>query len=175
MKSLVRPRLWAPLLTPSSARFSFAKSNRLLIFLLSLVFLPAADAQFSGPKITKIEIRHRGPVTVSDDLIRANIRVKVGDPYQIPAVDEDVRNLYATGFFYNIQVAREESADGFTLAYVLQEKPRLTELKFRGNKKFSDAKLRKKLSTKINEPLDERKLFTDTQEIQQMYQKAGYP
>jgi len=66
-------------------------------------------------------------------------------------------------------------ASGFTLVYVLQEKPRLMELKFRGNKKFSDSKLRKKLSTKINEPLDERKLFTDTQDIQQMYQKAGYP
>src|SRR5215510_12086704 len=130
MKSLLRPResLW-PILS-----------------LLGFVFLLLpAYGQFSGPKITKIEIRHRGPVTVSDDLIRANIRVKVGDPYLVAAVDDDVRNLYATGFFYNIQVAREEGPSGFTLVYVLQEKPRLTELKFQGNKKFSDSKLRKKL------------------------------
>jgi outer membrane protein insertion porin family len=154
----------------------FPASHALRILIFSIVFLAsAAYAQFSGPKVAKIEIRHRGPVTVSDDLIRANIRVKVGDPYLVPAVDDDVRNLYATGFFYNIQVAREEGTNGFTLAYVLQEKPRLTELKFRGNKKFSESKLRKKLATKINEPLDERKLFTDTQTIQEMYQKAGYP
>jgi outer membrane protein insertion porin family len=169
MKSLVRPRKCPRLVLRAPAVFLF------LLFLAFFCLLPAAHAQFSGPKINKIEIRHRGPVTVSDDLIRANIRVKVGDPYLVAAVDDDVRNLYATGFFYNIQIAREENPNGFTLVYVLQEKPRLTELKFRGNKKFSDSKLRKKLSTKINEPLDERKLFTDTQTIQEMYQKAGYP
>jgi outer membrane protein insertion porin family len=169
MKSSVRPR--------KRSRLAFRAPAAVLFALLLAIFclLPAARAQFAGPKINKIEIRHRGPVTVSDDLIRANIRVKVGDPYLVAAVDDDVRNLYATGFFYNIQIAREEGANGFTLVYVLQEKPRLTELKFQGNKKFSDSKLRKKLSTKINEPLDERKLFTDKQEIEQMYQKAGYP
>lgn len=169
MKSSVRPRQCPRLAVHAAAAF------QLVLLLAFLCLPPAAHAQFSGPKITKIEIRHRGPVTVSDDLIRANIRVKVGDPYLVAAVDDDVRNLYGTGFFYNIQIAREEGASGFTLVYVLQEKPRLMELKFRGNKKFSDSKLRKKLSTKINEPLDERKLFTDTQDIQQMYQKAGYP
>jgi len=168
MKSLVRPRKRSRLALRAPAAFPF-------VLLLAIFCLSAAYSQFAGPKITKIEIRHRGPVTVSDDLIRANIRVKVGDPYLVAAVDDDVRNLYATGFFYNIQIAREEGTGGFTLVYVLQEKPRLTELKFQGNKKFSESKLRKKLSTKINDPLDERKLFTDKQEIEQMYQKAGYP
>jgi outer membrane protein insertion porin family len=169
MKSLVRPRKRSRPSLRARAAFPF-------VLLLAIFYLlPATYAQFAGPKINKIEIRHRGPVTVSDDLIRANIRVKVGDPYLVAAVDDDVRNLYATGFFYNIQIAREEGANGFTLVYVLQEKPRLTELKFQGNKKFSESKLRKKLSTKINEPLDERKLFTDKQTIEQMYQKAGYP
>src|SRR5437660_215164 len=116
MKSLVRPRKWRHPLRPCLAFFSIIPFSLLLPVLLVLIFLStAAQAQFSGPKITKIEIRHRGPVSVSDDLIRANIRVKVGDPYLVPAVDDDVRNLYATGFFYNIQVAREESAQGFTL------------------------------------------------------------
>src|SRR5438477_524892 len=122
MKALVRlrRRFRLPLRAPAALAIS--------LLLALLCFLPVAEAQFSGPKITKIEIRHRGPVSVSHDLIRANIRVKVGDPYLVAAVDDDVRNLYATGFFYNIQIAREEGAGGFTLVYVLQEKPRLTEL-----------------------------------------------
>ena len=62
--------------------------------------------QFAGPKVARIEIKHIGPPAVSDELIRANIRVKAGDPYLRAAVDDDVRNLYATGFFYNIQVGR---------------------------------------------------------------------
>ena len=112
---------------------------------------------------------------MSDELIRANIRVKAGDPYRVAAVDDDVRSLYATGLFYNIRVTDEIIAEGVVVTYIVQGKPRLTDIKFSGNTKYKDAKLRKKLTSKVGEPLDEQKLFTDTQEILKMYQKAGYP
>ena len=86
-----------------------------------------------------------------------------------------MRNLYATGFFYNIQVAADNTPDGVVLTYMVQGKPRLTDIKFEGNTKFKASKLLKKISSKVGEPLDERKLFTDTQDIQKMYQKSGYP
>jgi outer membrane protein insertion porin family len=144
---------------------------------LLTALLPSAYAQAppSSRKVVAIEIRHVGPVKVSDGLIRAQIRVKPGDDYLVPAFDDDVHNLYKTGFFYNIQVSVREEAAGVVLIYVVQEKPRLTDIKFRGNVKYSEGKLRKKLTSKTTEPLDERKLFTDAQEILKMYQKAGYP
>ena len=83
-------------------------------------------------------------------------------------------SLYATGFFYNIQVVADNTPDGVVLTYKVQGKPRLTEIKFQGNTKFKSAKLLKKISSKVDEPLDERKLFTDTQDIQKLYQKKGY-
>ena len=73
-----------------------------------------------------------------------------------------MRNLYATGSFYNIQVTEDSTPEGIVLTYMVQGKPRLTDIKFQGNKKFSNAKLLKKISSKVGEPLDERKLFTDT-------------
>jgi len=140
---------------------------------LALAGLPLA-AQPAPPKVARIEIKFVGPQSVSEELIRSNIRVKPGDPFLRTAVDDDVRNLYSTGLFYNIQVAESSSPDGITLTYIVQGKPRLVEIKFEGNKKYRDAKLLKKISSKVEEPLDERKLFTDTQEIQKLYQKAGY-
>src|SRR6266850_557957 len=148
---------------------------RLCGLCLFFALLFGTEAQTSPPKVSKIEIKHVGPASVSDELIRANIRVKVGDTYQRAATDDDVRNLYSTGQFYNIRVVPDITPNGVVLTYVLQGKPRLTEIHFHGNKRFSDSKLRKKLSSKTGEPLDERKLFTDSQEIQKMYQKAGYP
>jgi outer membrane protein insertion porin family len=147
---------------------------RLCGLLLVLACLPVT-AQISSLKISKIVIKHIGPQSVSDDLIRANIRVKPGDPYLRAAIDEDVRTLYATGQFYDIRVTDDVAADGVTLTYVLQGNPRLVAIKFQGNKKYRDAKLLKKMTSKVNEPLNERKLFTDSQEIEKMYQKAGYP
>ncbi len=141
--------------------------------LLMMAGLPMG-AQPAPPKVAGIEIKFVGPQSVSEELIRSNIRVKPGDPYLRTAVDDDVRNLYSTGLFYNIQVSETTSTNGVTLTYIVQGKPRLVEIKFQGNKKYRDAKLLKKISSKVEEPLDERKLFTDTQEIQTLYQKAGY-
>lgn len=128
----------------------------------------------SASPVQKIEIRHVGPPSASDDLIKANIRVKVGDTYTRTGVDDDVRTLYSTGLFQNIRVAEERAATGVTLIYFIQGKATLTDVRFEGNKKYSTSKLQKKLTSKVGEPLDERKLFTDSLEIQKMYQKAGY-
>ena len=149
---------------------------RLCGLLLLLVWLPAGWTQSAPPKISRINIKHIGPPAASDELIRSNLRVKAGDVYLRTAVDDDVRNLYATGFLYNIQVDAEETTPGeVVLTYKVQGKPRLTGITFQGNTKFKDAKLLKKLTSKVGEPLDERKLFTDAQEIEKLYQKSGYP
>jgi outer membrane protein insertion porin family len=140
---------------------------------LCLCFCCAWDLQ-AQEKVSKIEIRHVGPPAASDELIRANIRVKVGDMYTRTGVDDDVRTLYSTGLFFNIRVGEERGPEGVTLIYVVQGKPVLTDIRFEGNKKYNNKKLLKKVSSKIGEPLDERKLFADSQEIQKMYQKSGY-
>jgi outer membrane protein insertion porin family len=129
----------------------------------------------TAPKVRKIEIRHVGPPAASDDLIKANIRVKVGDTYIRTGADDDVRVLYSTGLFYNIAVTEERvTAAEVDLIYVVQGKPTLTDIRFEGNKKYSAKKLLKKITSKTGEPLDERKIFADSQEIQKIYQKAGY-
>ncbi|MHC1767605.1 MAG: outer membrane protein assembly factor BamA [Verrucomicrobiia bacterium] len=147
----------------------FARS--LPVWLLILLFTPALFAQ---QRVESIEIRHVGPAAASDELIRANIRVKVGDTYIRTGVDDDVRTLYATGLFRNIRVLEERTADGIKLVYEVQGKPVLTDISFEGNKKYKNKKLLKKVTSKIGEPLDDRKLFTDSQEIQKMYEKAGH-
>jgi outer membrane protein insertion porin family len=146
------------------------------LFLASLLAAPAQTA----PKVAKVEVKFVGPANVGEELIRANIRLKLGETYaSVPALqaamDDDVKSLYGTGFFYNIQVSQATSPDGLVLTYIVQGKPKLTEIKIQGNKKYSEAKIQKKLTSKVGEPLDERKLFTDCQEIQKLYQKAGYP
>ena len=137
--------------------------------------LPVAWGQATGPKINRVEIQHVGPANVSDALVRANIHIRPGDTYLPATVDDDVRNLYATGLFYNIRVTADHSDDGLVLTYVVQAMPRLTDIKFTGNKKFNNDKLKKKLTSKVGEPLNEQKLFSDSRAIQEMYQKAGYP
>lgn len=139
------------------------------------LFIPGDDLSAQTRRtVQAIQIRHVGPPAVSDELANANIRVKVGEAYEKANVDDDVRNLYGTGYFYNIQVSEEETKDnGVVLTYVLQGKPLLTDIRFEGNKKYSVAKIKKKITSRVGEPLNETKLFSDVQEIKKMYQKAG--
>src|SRR5690242_4246947 len=124
--------------------------------LLLLLTAPLLSAQ-TATKISKIEVKHVGPPATSDALIRANIRVKEGDTYQRGRIDDDVRNLYGTGYFYNIRVVEGRNADGIELVYVVQGNPTLTDIKFSGNKKFSNTKLSKKVTSKVGNPLEEKK------------------
>ncbi len=148
--------------------------SRIAAGLLALaVAVPCGFGQ-DAPKIKSIAIVHVGPPAVADELIRANIRVKVGDTLSQTAVDDDIRNLYGTGYFHNILTETSISADGVALKYKVQGKPLLTDIHFEGNEKYKDSKLRKKISSKVGEHYDEQKLFTDSRTILEMYQKAGY-
>ena len=172
------PSLAAWKLTPDGFSFGAAWGLGVRvsgIMLLLLFCWPKAAYAQAIMKVARIEIKHVGPVSVSDALIRANIRTKPGDAYLPLAIDEDVRNLYATGMFFNVQVTAETTPEGLVLTYHVQGNPRLAEIRFQGNKRFAATKLQKTITSKVGESFSERKLFTDTQEIQKLYQKKGYP
>ncbi len=136
----------------------------------------AAWSQTTGPKIDRLDVKFVGPASVSEPFIRANIRLKAGDIYRPNNTEDDVHSLYATGQFYNIRVTVDPAEDGgVILTYIVQVRPRITEIKLEGNKKLRDSKLRKKITVKVGDPLDEQKLFTDAQEMQKLYEKYGRP
>jgi len=70
-----------------------------LWLLLLSCWLPSASAQLSGGRVSAVVITNIGPAAASEDLIRANIHIKVGDVFVVASIDDDVKNLYGTGFF----------------------------------------------------------------------------
>ena len=148
---------------------------RLLVALLLLGSTLAGQAQTTGTKVERVDIKFVGPATVSDQFIRVNIRVKAGDVYRPSATQDDVRALYSTGQFYNIRVTTEPTNSNLALTYIVQARPRVTEVKIDGNKKVSDRKIKKKITIKVGDPLDEQKAFSNVQDIKKLYEKYGYP
>src|SRR5580658_3818642 len=146
----------------------------LLVWVWLAACLRPALAQLGPPTIRKIIVRFVGPPPVSEEFIRSNIRVKVGDPFTAGSADEDVKNLYGTGYFYKINVLADPDASGVDVTYSVQGKPILTDIRIVGNVKMSLKKIKKKVTSKLNQPLDERLLFDDALAIKEMYEKAGY-
>ena len=127
--------------------------------------------------VSRVDIKFSGPASVSEAFIRDNLKLKAGANYFPGGTQDDVHSLYATGQFYNIRVAVDEAKDGngVVVTYIVQVRPRITDIKLEGNKELSDSKLKKKISVKTGDALDEQKLFTDVQEMKKVYEKAGYP
>lgn len=145
--------------------------QKLLIFLIQLLLLGwIAWSQ----EIKEIEFRHIGSPSVSDSFVKSYVHAKVGDVYNPNLVDQDVRDLYNTGRFRNVQVVVEQVENGVKLIYLLEGKPTVTRIEFQGNTKFSEKRLLKTISSKVGEPLDERKLFDDARAIERLYQQKGY-
>ena len=139
-------------------------------------WLPQVSGQtvLSNKNIEAIKVTHVGPASVSDQMVLVNIQTRSGDDFSAARINQDVKNLLGTGYFYNVDVSWEVKDSGIDLVYSVQGKPRLTEIRFEGNERLSDRRLKKKVSSKVGEPIDEKKLFTDAREIETFYQKKGY-
>jgi len=141
------------------------------MWLLTLAPLGAQEQTFL---VKEVEIRHVGPVPISDSVILANVQTKAGQSVTRTALGQDVRNLYATGYFTNVHVAQEDVEGGIKVVFTVQGKAKIKEIILQGNKKVKASKLRKEMDIKVGEPLDERKVVLGQKKMEEYYEKAGY-
>src|SRR5215831_14373108 len=113
-----------------------------------------AMAQVVGDKVERVDVKFIGPASVSEALIRDNIKLKAGSMYVPGATMDDVHSLYATGQFYNVHVTKEMADDGgVILVYSVQVRPRVTSIKIEGNVQMKTSKIQKKVTIKEGDAL----------------------
>lgn len=134
-----------------------------------------ARAQVEGPIVREIEVRFVGPQTVNRSVVNANIQTAVGKPRSRELIEQDVRNLIETGYFFDVRVLEEPVADGVKIIFEMQGKASIKEIVIEGFKKFKEERLRKELDYKVGDILDERKVHLSDIKIAEIYQKNGYP
>jgi outer membrane protein insertion porin family len=128
----------------------------------------------SGPIVREIDIEYIGPKTVAVSVIKSNMRTTVGDVYSAASVEEDVRNLYATGFFTNLAIKDEPLADGVKVNVVVQPKPLVKEVVINGAHKIKTSRVKKEIKSKVGEPLSEQQISSDADKIKDLYLGKGF-
>ena len=69
----------------------------------------SGDNQKSEIRILEIEYSsRRSDIAINEDKIRSNIKSKKGEVFSINIVDEDIKHLYQTGDFQNVQIHASE-------------------------------------------------------------------
>jgi outer membrane protein insertion porin family len=144
--------------------------------LVALVFgvlsVCAVAAEQAGVKVTAIDIR--GNKRIELPAIIGRLTLKPGDPYTPENVRGQIKILYETGFFEEVQVETESGTSGMALAFLVREKPFITEIVFDGNKALSDDKLKEKITIKSQAFLDQPQAKESAEKIRLAYQGDGY-
>lgn len=138
----------------------------------SLLPIWAIAAEQAGVKVTAIEIR--GNKRIMLPAISGRLTLKPGDPYTPENVRGQIKILYETGFFEEVQVETESGAGGMALIILVREKPFITEIVFDGNKALSDDKLKEKITIKSQAFLDQLQAKESAEKIRLAYQGDGY-
>jgi outer membrane protein insertion porin family len=149
----------------------------LLLVMLVLVLFVAGPvrevtAQTSAVKVASIDIR--GNKKIELPAIEGRLTLKPGDPYTPENVRGQIRILYETGYFEDVQVETESTPEGIALIFIVQEKPFITEIVFDGNEELSDDKLKEKITIKSQAFLDQQQAKESAEKIRLAYQEDGY-
>ena len=144
----------------------------LLTLTCGLLPMFAGAAEQAGVTVTAIEIR--GNKRIELPAIAGRLTLKPGDPYTPENVRGQIKILYETGFFEDVQVETELGAGRVALAFLVREKPFITEIVFDGNRELSDDKLKEKITIKSQAFLDQPQAKESAEKIRLAYQGDGY-
>lgn len=144
----------------------------MVMLLLSGFFASLLKAEETTESVASVDIR--GNKRIEDQAIRGRLTLKVGDLYTLDAIRAQIRVIYEMGFFEDVQIETDRVPTGVAVAFIVKEKPFITEVVFDGNENFSDDKLKEKVTIRSQSFLDQQQVKESAEKIRLMYQEDGY-
>ena len=146
------------------------KYKRLVTVLAMLI---AASA--FGQSIDRVVFQQQGAYPFSEDIFEMNTQTKAGMPYSERMINEDVRRLFALGMFADVVSEVKDLSNGNKeVIFKISAKKNVSEISFKGNRKFSDAELMKLVKLRTDMPLNDALLVESARELRKFYEEKGY-
>lgn len=149
---------------------------------LAFACVPAVLAQLGRapesaepPTIRKLIVNFTGLSNVNEEVARANMSLREGEPYDAIAIDRDIRTLYRTQLFEHIEVRLQPvGSDEVDLFFDIRPKFRIASISFDGNERIRDRRLENEVTILPNQILNERRVKEAGQAIEEFYLKRGF-
>ncbi len=134
----------------------------------------APQAAPPRPIIRAIDVEYTGPPTLSKERILAQMRTKVGQPFNDAILEQDVETLYKSGGVQNVRIFGEPQADGVKVIVQVQTRLLAREIVIEGAERIGAKHLRKEIKLKLNQPIKEEDLEEAREKIIEVYQSHGF-
>lgn len=113
-----------------------------------------------------------GLQNVKQKNVISSVALKKGKNYSPEAAREDIRAILELGYFDNVEVRFDRTVG--TLIYEVSEKPYIEKIHFKGNKEFSEGKLKSQSVLKEKEYYDLAKFEETKSKILNYYRDRGF-
>ncbi|NOJ78443.1 outer membrane protein assembly factor BamA [Myxococcus xanthus] len=151
------------------------------------VTAPAAPADVaSGPALPDdapvspedarrvVEVRVEGNRRVEAEAIRRALRTRVGDELSPTRTAQDLRAVWALGYFQDVELLVQRLARGVAYVVRVEERPTVRLVQLVGNEELSKDDLKEEIDVKPSTILDMELVRSSVQKIQAKYVEKGY-
>lgn len=142
------------------------------LFLVLLFVFAVNVSSFAQDVVSSIQVE--GNKNISTETIFSQIKIKKGQEYNTTVINEDIKRLYQTGYFEDIQVRIDESTEGVEITFVVTEKPAVKDILFENLVHINSRRVIKKIQTQQDGLLDIQDVKEDARTIEDMLRKAGF-
>ena len=138
--------------------------------------LPPSEAeQARGKRI--LEVRIVGNRRIAKEEIRSYLKwLRKNKKFNPRGMTNDVRELWDTAFFEDIEVDLTDEDDGVRLRVLVRERPSVKEVKFKGNKELDDEDLQDIVTAevKVGSIISHAAIRRAVQKIRDKYAEEGF-
>lgn len=138
---------------------------------LFLVFATPSHSQ-NVPRVIQISVEGNRKTTSS--LITGVAGLTVGQQLSAGVVQEAISRLWGLGVFDDVRIEAEEVPGGLHIFVLVHELPKLTGLRYEGNKRLKAVRLNDELKLGVGGYISPFLVTSKAQEIRTLYAKKGF-
>lgn len=155
-------------------------ANRVTVLALSslgllMAFLALAFGHAYAQEQAQVkQLDIKGSRKIDEATIRFKLKTRVGEPFSLDKIREDVKTVYRLGFYDDVAVDAEVFEGGLKITFILTEKPSIREVKILGNKQITTEKIKEKLTLTEGGVFNPQTVAANVEKIRQFYEEEGY-
>ncbi|HOP63145.1 MAG TPA: POTRA domain-containing protein, partial [Spirochaetota bacterium] len=135
-------------------------------------YLSSQPSKYENRKVNKIEIK--GLKNVDEDDVFEVMLTTEGYPVKSAEVREDIKQIFALGYFNNVKFEIDEDGEGVKIRVVVEERPVIEKIVFKGYDELLETDLLAAMRVKEGEVYRKDLIEESVKQLKDKYNKEGY-
>ena len=130
--------------------------------------------RFTNREQVIASIGPEGNKRIDSGAIARKIQTKPGDLYSPATLRDDLKAIFAMGYFDNVNIKVEDSADGKKVIFQITEKPLIKKVEFAGIDALNESEVKEAANVSVNTIINPATINKSGEAIKALYKSKGY-